>query len=156
MVRQQALTLLAGGSLPSAPAIIIEASPSGKATDSDSVIRWFESISPYHFHMYPKPPFRVHVSAICTQKHCFGYTFRCCLRAKKKDGSSINYPFVRKDSLTLEISGSFIAWDPEYGKTLEYPFFVIGEIVPCWVQSVEPGDKSCTLKLVNYDSRIFE
>lgn len=75
---------------------------------------------------------------------------------RKKDGSSINYPFVRKDALTLEISGSFIAWDPEYGKTLEYPFFAIGEIVPCWVQSVEPGDKSCTLKLVNYDARIFE
>lgn len=75
---------------------------------------------------------------------------------RKKDGSSINYPFVRKDALTLEISGGFIAWDPEYGKTLEYPFFAIGEIVPCWVQSVEPGDKSCTLKLVNYDSRIFD
>lgn len=75
---------------------------------------------------------------------------------RKKDGSSINYAFVRKDSLTLEISGSFIAWDPEYGKTLEYPFFAIGEIVPCWVQSVEPGDKSCTLKLVNYDARIFD
>ena len=75
---------------------------------------------------------------------------------RKKDGSSINYAFVRKDALTLEISGSFIAWDPEYGKTLEYPFFAIGEIVPCWVQSVEPGDKSCSLKLVNYDARIFE
>lgn len=75
---------------------------------------------------------------------------------RKKDGSSINYPFVRKGALTLEISGSFIPWDPEYGKTLEYPFFAIGEIVPCWVQSVEPGDKSCTLKLVNYDARIFD
>lgn len=75
---------------------------------------------------------------------------------RKKDGSSINYAFVRKDALTLEISGNFIAWDPEYGKTLEYPFFAIGEIVPCWVQSVEPGDKSCTLKLVNYDARIFD
>lgn len=75
---------------------------------------------------------------------------------RKKDGSSINYPFVRKDALTLEISGSFIPWDPEYGKTLEYPFFAIGEIVPCWVQSVEPGDKSCTLKLVNYDERVFD
>lgn len=75
---------------------------------------------------------------------------------RKKDGSSINYAFVRKDNFTLEISGNFIAWDPEYGKTLEYPFFAIGEIVPCWVQSVEPGDKSCTLKLVNYDARIFD
>lgn len=75
---------------------------------------------------------------------------------RKKDGSSINYAFVRKDNFTLEISGNFIPWDPEYGKTLEYPFFAIGEIVPCWVQSVEPGDKSCTLKLVNYDARIFD
>ena len=75
---------------------------------------------------------------------------------RKKDGSSINYAFVRKGNFTLEISGSFIPWDPEYGKTLEYPFFAIGEIVPCWVQSVEPGHKSCTLKLVNYDARIFD
>lgn len=75
---------------------------------------------------------------------------------RKKDGSSINYAFVRKDNFTLEISGSFIPWDPEYGATIEYPFFAIGEIVPCWVQSVEPGDKSCTLKLVNYDARIFD
>lgn len=75
---------------------------------------------------------------------------------RKKDGSSINYAFARKDNFTLEISGSFIPWDPEYGKTLEYPFFAIGEIVPCWVQSVEPGDKSCSLKLVNYDARIFD
>lgn len=75
---------------------------------------------------------------------------------REKDGSSINYPFVRKDSFTLEISGSFIPWDQNYGVTIEYPFFAIGEIVPCWVQSVEPGDKSCALKLVNYDSRIFD
>ena len=75
---------------------------------------------------------------------------------RKKDGSSINYAFVRKDNFTLEISGNFIPWDPEYGATIEYPFFAIGEIVPCWVQSVEPGDKSCTLKLVNYDARIFD
>ena len=91
----------------------------------------------------------------CTQKHCFGYTFPRYVPKSTVSGTHYG-AFVRKDALTLEISGGFIPWDPEYGKTLEYPFFAIGEIVPCWVQSVEPGDKSCTLKLVNYDSRIFD
>lgn len=133
------------------------ASPSGKATDSDSVIRWFESISPCHSHMYPKPPFRVHVSAICTQKHLLGYTFpRCVIYVRKKDGSSVSYAFTRIGTYTLALESSLFDWDENYGVTIEYPFFAIGEIVPCWVQAVESGDKSCTLKLVNYDSRIFD
>jgi len=75
---------------------------------------------------------------------------------RKKDGSSIAYSYSRQTDFKLVLSDALFPWDPEYGKTLEYPFFAIGEIVPCWVQSVEPGDKSCTLKLVNYDSRIFD
>ena len=55
---------------------IIGASPSGKATDSDSVIRWFESISPCQYipktafsgtrssDMSTKTPFWVHVPAM--------------------------------------------------------------------------------------------
>ena len=88
-----------GGLIPSTPAII-GASPSGKATDSDSVIRWFESISPCHSRLltnrpqlvYNFPVTDIHLNLalagtlsrlfttslpaipICTQKHCFGYT----------------------------------------------------------------------------------
>lgn len=75
---------------------------------------------------------------------------------RKKDGSSIAYSYSRQTDFKLVLSDALFPWDPEYGKTLEYPFFAIGEIVPCWVQSVEPGDKSCTLKLVNYDERVFD
>ena len=75
---------------------------------------------------------------------------------RKKDGSSVSYAFTRVDTYKLALGSSLFDWDENYGSTIEYPFFAIGEIVPCWVQSVEPGDKSCTLKLVNYDSRIFE
>ena len=75
---------------------------------------------------------------------------------RKKDGSSVSYAFTRIGTYKLALGSSLFDWDENYGKTLEYPFFAIGEIVPCWVQSVEPGDKSCTLKLVNYDSRIFD
>ena len=75
---------------------------------------------------------------------------------RKKDGSSVSYAFTRVGTYKLALGSSLFDWDENYGKTLEYPFFAIGEIVPCWVQSVEPGDKSCTLKLVNYDSRIFD
>ena len=75
---------------------------------------------------------------------------------RKKDGSSVNYPYTRTDTYKLVLGSSLFDWDKNYGATIEYPFFAIGEIVPCWVQSVDPGDKSCTLKLVNYDARIFE
>lgn len=75
---------------------------------------------------------------------------------RKKDGSSVSYTFTRVGTYTLALGSSLFDWDENYGATIEYPFFAIGEIVPCWVQSVEPGDKSCTLKLVNYDSRIFD
>ena len=75
---------------------------------------------------------------------------------RKKDGSSVSYTFTRIGTYTLALESSLFDWDENYGVTIEYPFFAIGEIVPCWVQAVESGDKSCTLKLVNYDSRIFD
>ena len=75
---------------------------------------------------------------------------------RKKDGSSIAYSYSRQTDFKLVLSDALFPWDQNHGVTIEYPFFAIGEIVPCWVQSVEPGDKSCTLKLVNYDARIFE
>ena len=75
---------------------------------------------------------------------------------RKKDGSSVSYAFTRVGTYKLALGSSLFDWDENYGSTIEYPFFAIGEIAPCWVQSVEPGDKSCTLKLVNYDSRIFD
>ena len=75
---------------------------------------------------------------------------------RKKDGSSVSYAFTRIGTYKLALGSSLFDWDENYGTTIEYPFFAIGEILPCWVQSVEPGDKSCTLKLVNYDSRIFD
>lgn len=81
---------------------------------------------------------------------------RCVIYVRKKDGSSVSYAFTRIGTYKLALGSSLFDWDENYGATIEYPFFAIGEIVPCWVQSVEPGDKSCTLKLVNYDSRIFD
>ena len=75
---------------------------------------------------------------------------------RKKDGSSVAYTYSRQTDFKLVLSDALFPWDENYGTTIEYPFFAIGEIVPCWVQSVEPGDKSCTLKLVNYDARIFD
>lgn len=75
---------------------------------------------------------------------------------RKKDGSSVSYAFTRIGTYKLALGSSLFDWDENYGSTIEYPLFAIGEIVPCWVQSVEPGDKSCTLKLVNYDERVFD
>ena len=75
---------------------------------------------------------------------------------RKKDGSSVSYAFTRVETYKLALGSSLFDWDENYGATIEYPYFALGSVVPCWVQSVEPGDKSCTLKLVNYDARIFD
>ena len=76
---------------------------------------------------------------------------------RKEKGRIISILHLYADRDVHACTGIFsFDWDENYGVTIEYPFFAIGEIVPCWVQAVESGDKSCTLKLVNYDSRIFD
>lgn len=47
-VRHETLTFVFAGSNPATPATFSGVSPSGKATDSDSVIRRFESYYPSH------------------------------------------------------------------------------------------------------------
>ena len=74
---------------------------------------------------------------------------------RKKDGSSVSYTFTRLGVYKLGLGASLFTWDENYGATIEYPYFAIGSVVPCWVQAVEPGDKTCNLKLVNYDERVF-
>ena len=71
------------------------------------------------------------------------------------DGSCDEYTFTRTDSHHLVIDRAIPAWNSEYGISLEYPFFAIGELVVCWVTAVTPQDKTCNLKLINYSEDVF-
>ena len=73
---------------------------------------------------------------------------------RKLDGSCAQYTYTRGDSHHLVIDSSFV-WNDDYGVTMEYPFFAIGELVKCWVTAVKPEDKKVSLTLVNYDEDIF-
>ena len=74
---------------------------------------------------------------------------------RKLDGSCEEYTFSRADSHHLTIDRDLPPWNDEFGVSLEYPFFAIGEMVVCWVVSVTPQDKTCTLKLINYSADVF-
>lgn len=74
---------------------------------------------------------------------------------RKLDGSMIQCTYSRVDSHHLEIDTT-LEWSADYGISMEYPFFAIGELVTCWVTGVSPADKRVTLTLVNYTDDIFE
>ena len=74
---------------------------------------------------------------------------------RKLDGSMIQCTYSRTDSHHLEIDTT-LEWSADYGISIEYPFFAIGELLTCWVTGVSPADKRVTLTLVNYTDDIFE
>lgn len=48
-------------------------------------------------------------------------------------------------------------WSALIGSKYEYPFYVAGsdKLMQCWVQSVQNSGQTCTVKLVNYDPRVY-
>lgn len=50
------------------------------------------------------------------------------------------------------------AWSKLYGSKYEYPYFVAGtdKLMMCWVQNVTNSGNTCTVKLVNYDERMYK
>ena len=50
---------------------------------------------------------------------------------------------------------SALTWNADFGVSIEYPFFAIGELVKCWVTEIQPSDKKCTVKLINYNAEVF-
>ena len=75
----------------------------------------------------------------------------------RKDGSYAEYTFNRIDSHTLELdTAPDFVWDDEFGVSLEYPLFAIGELQLCWVTAVKPeSNNRCSLSLINYSEDIF-
>ena len=68
----------------------------------------------------------------------------------------LQYTYTRTDSHNLTIDRALPSWSDDYGQTIEYPFFAIGELVKCWVTAVKPADKKVSLTLVNYDEDVFK
>ena len=75
---------------------------------------------------------------------------------RKLDGSCEQYTYTRNDSHNLTIDRALPSWSDDYGQTMEYPFFAIGELVKCWVTAVKPADKKVSLTLVNYNEDVFK
>ena len=73
---------------------------------------------------------------------------------RQKNGQSVGHVYSRINAHQLEIDAP-ITWDPQYGASIEPPFFAIGEMVKCWVTDIIPNDKKCTIKLINYNADIF-
>lgn len=48
-------------------------------------------------------------------------------------------------------------WSKLIGSKYEYPFFVAGteNLMWCWVQSVQNAGQTCSVKLINYDSKVY-
>ena len=76
----------------------------------------------------------------------------------RKDGSFGEYTFRRVENHSLVLdSDPGIIWDDEFGVSLEYPLFAIGELQLCWVTAVKPeGNNRCSLSLINYSEDIFK
>ena len=73
---------------------------------------------------------------------------------RQKNGQSVGHVYSRINAHVLEIDAP-IEWDPQFGVSIEAPFFAIGQLVKCWVTDIIPNDKKCTIKLINYNADIF-
>jgi hypothetical protein len=60
-----------------------------------------------------------------------------------------------RNSSTIRVSSLPFEWNNGYGSELEYPRISSVQIVPCWIESVKPTEKDCTIELTNYDPTVF-
>ena len=75
-VRHRTLTPAVAGSNPASPVFFNGVSPSGKATDSDSVIRRFESCYPSFSEVCMKQAFFVVFILLETKQYCISYLIK--------------------------------------------------------------------------------
>ena len=73
---------------------------------------------------------------------------------RQTDGKPASYVFTRVNSHQLTID-SALTWNADFGVSIEYPLFAIGELVKCWVTEIQPSGKKCTVKLINYNAEVF-
>lgn len=60
-----------------------------------------------------------------------------------------------RNTNTIRVSSLPFEWNNGYGSELEYPRISSVQIVPCWIESVKPTEKDCTIEMTNYDPTVF-
>ena len=72
-----------------------------------------------------------------------------------KDGTPRLLNILAIDGVNVTVDEIPQAWDADFGSSIEYPYFAVGNILPCWITDVQISEDKCTLTLINYDSRVF-
>ena len=72
-----------------------------------------------------------------------------------KDGTPRLLNILAIDGVNVTVDEIPQAWDVDFGSSIEYPYFAVGNILPCWITDVQISEDKCTLTLINYDSRVF-
>ena len=72
-----------------------------------------------------------------------------------KNGTPRLLNILAIDGVNVTVDEIPQAWDADFGSSIEYPYFAVGNILPCWVTDVQISEDKCTLTLINYDSRVF-
>ena len=72
-----------------------------------------------------------------------------------KDGTPRLLNILAIDGVNVTVDEIPQSWDADFGSSIEYPYFAVGNILPCWITDIQISEDKCTLTLINYDNRVF-
>ena len=72
-----------------------------------------------------------------------------------KDGTPRLLNILDIDGVNVTVDEIPQSWDADFGSSIEYPYFAVGNILPCWITDIQISEDKCTLTLINYDNRVF-
>ena len=72
-----------------------------------------------------------------------------------KDGTPRLLNILDIDGVNVTVDEIPQSWDADFGSSIDYPYFAVGNILPCWITDIQISEDKCTLTLINYDSRVF-
>ena len=72
-----------------------------------------------------------------------------------KDGTPRLLNILDIDGVNVTVDEIPQNWDLDFGSSIEYPYFAVGNILPCWITDIQISEDKCTLTLINYDNRVF-
>lgn len=72
-----------------------------------------------------------------------------------KDGTPRLLNILNIDGVNVTVDEIPQGWDADFGSSIDYPYFAVGNILPCWITDIQISEDKCTLTLINYDNRVF-
>lgn len=72
-----------------------------------------------------------------------------------KDGTPRLLNILDIDGVNVTVDEIPQNWDLDFGSSIEYPYFAVGNILPCWITDIQISEDKCILTLINYDNRVF-